>query len=527
MKKTVKILPLLLALLMLMSACGSGASAPAEAPAAEAEAAPETEVVTTEEESDTLRVLLSAEPSNIVPQYGLLGDGQLVATTMYDTLLSYDSDTGEISAGVATSWEFIDDYHIRLTLRDDVIAYDGTVFNAYDVLYSVKVGTSGPAAVFWKAVDFEECSVEDEFTFILGLNQPYPTMTYQLVNHQMLALIDESSVAATGSDEMSAREPKYTTGAYFFDEWKEGEYIRLVRNDDYWGEKGYYKYIEFRFNSDNASRVMALAAGEADFAMDLSSVDMQSLAGYPECKTAILPTSGTQVLYMNITNEYLSNPLVREAIYYALNAEALNMIGTGGVSRIADGPYEASNAVYSAPANPVTREVNIEKAKQLMAEAGYADGFSLRFPTINANQTMAEAIQADLGQIGIDVKIEIVEMLVAMQNNDTGNFDISIAQTFTDDPVNICNYIDDRMPLNERGGGIVGGLEESYDIIDRCRVATGDEQKAAYAELQDFVRDNYLLIPFYDFCMVYGTNGDFDVNANMVGMLCFNTAVPK
>lgn len=535
MKKKVKLIPLLLAFLLILSACGTGGTEPtiidagtqSQEPTATAESG-EPADNPPEAIDETLRVLISAEPGNIMPQNSILGDGQHIASSMYDTLLTYNSKTNELEPGVATSWEWIDDLHLRLYLRDDVVAYDGTILTAHDVLYSVQQGLSGSAAVFWKAVDGDECSVEDDFTFVLGLNQIYPTITYQLVNQMMLTLLDESSVELSGGWEANIRAPKCTTGQYFFDEWKDGEYIRLVRNDDYWGEKGYYKYIEFRYNADNASRVMALAAGEADITVDLSSVDILSLESYANCYSTVTPSGGTNVLYMNITNEYLNNALVREAIYLAIDANSINIIGSGGLAKIATGPFESTNVVYSPPKDGAERAVDVDRAKQLLAEAGYPNGFSVNMFTLNFNQTMCEAIQADLLKIGITVNLEVVEMMTAMQRNDLGDFDITVAQTFTDDPVNVCNYIDDRMPINTRGGGIVGGLPESYNTIDRCRVAAeADERLEAYAELQDFIREQYLIVPFYEYCTVYGANGSFDYYQNIIGIIKYGTMKPS
>ena len=508
MKKTTRLWALLLTVLMVAGLTG----------AAYAE----------EAEGGTLRVLMAGEPFNIVPQNGLLADGQGVAFTMYDTLLNYNSDTGENEPGIALSYEWLDEYHLQFKIRDDVVAYDGTILTAQDILWSVQKGMEGTARTFWKAVDLAECSAPDDTTFILGLNQVYPTMPTQLSNNQMLVVLDESSCEANGGWEACIRAPKMGTGAYFFEEWVTGDHITLVRNDNYWGTPGYYEKIEIRFNSESAARVMALAADEADVALDLTSVDMLALQGYDQCESVVVPQCGVFSIMLNITNEYLANPKVREAIYYAVNADALNAIATGSVSTIADGPYEHTNAVYSAPANPIDRQVNIEYAKQCMAEAGYPDGgFTLYLPTVEAMSTLAEAFQADLMQIGITVDIDLVEGLVGMQLNDTGGFDIGLAQTFSEDPVNICNYIDDRMPLNERGGGIVGGLPESYELIDKCRYTQDEaERNGYYAELQDFIRDNFLIIPLYDACTVYGTNGSYKIMRSPTGFLRFNTAVP-
>lgn len=545
MKKATRLLILLLACAMLLTACGgNGGETSAVSQSGSGETSTPASADTTanapantkapdggEVQSgggEVLRVLISNEPSNIMPQNFILGDGQQIAPCIYDTLINFNSETQELEPNVATSWEWVDDTHLRLYLRDDVVAYDGTILTANDVLYSVQCGLSGNAATFWKAVNGDECYVEDDFIFVLGLNQIYPTIAYQLAGHAMLTLLDESSAEAMGGFEAVIRNPKCTTGPYFFDEWKDGEYIRLKRNDNYWGEPGFYETIEFTFNSDNASRVMSLAAGEVDIAVDLASVDIASLEGYDDCYSMVLPSSGVNVLYMNITNEYLSNELVREAIYLTLNVEAMNMLGSGGLAKIATGPYESTSVVYAAPKTPIDRTVNVERARGLMAEAGYADGFTLNMPCQNFTQTMCEAIQADLLKIGINLNLEVVETMAIMQRNDVGEFDLALAQTFTDDPVNVCNYIDDRLALNQRGGGIVGGLPSSYDLIDKCRYSLDEAVRMeGYAELQEYIHENYLLIPFYEYCTVFGTRGEFEFYTNVLGVIKYQTVKPQ
>ena len=143
-------------------------------------------------------------------------------------------------------------------------------------------------------------------------------------------LVDESAVEAAGGWDACARSPICTTGPYVFDEWVDGEYIRLVKNEDYWGEPGYYDEIIFSWVSDSTSRTMAVAAGDGDFAVDINSTDYNSLDSYGNCVGYVVPASGTYCLFLNTENEYLSNEQVREAIKLAMNAEAMRQVGSAG-----------------------------------------------------------------------------------------------------------------------------------------------------------------------------------------------------
>ena len=126
------------------------------------------------------------------------------------------------------------------------------------------------------------------------------------------------------------------------DVYKRQEYIRLVRNDNYWGEAGFYETLEFTWVNDSTSRTMAVASGDADFAVEIGSADLTAVESYDNCIGIMLGGGGTNVLFFNVTNEYLSNELVREAIFYAIDATACNMVGTNGTSLIADSVIASS-----------------------------------------------------------------------------------------------------------------------------------------------------------------------------------------
>lgn len=521
-KKTLSILAMLLSLVLLLSACGQTES-PAEEPAVEetttaaAEPAAETAEETTETaepatgvSDETLRVVITGEPVNIMPLSAESGEGHWIDWCIYDRLVNYDSETGALVPGLAESWEWIDDTHIRFHLRQDAVAYDGSIITADDVLFSIECGLAGDANTQWSSVDGSECSVEDEFTVVIGLTEVYPSIVGKLSYVAMLTIIDESSCEALGGYEASIRNPKCTSGAYFFDEWKEGEYIRVVRNEDYWGEPGYYKTIEFTWIEDSTARTMAVASGDSDVAVEIGSADLLAVDTYDNCASYTVGGGGTNVIFFNTTNEYLSNAKVRQAIALAVDEDYCTMVATNGTSPIADSVIPSVSSYYKAPEADYDRSVDVEKARELLAEAGYPNGFELYMPCVGPTSAVCEAVQANLMEIGITVNVEICEIPVFLGATDAGNFDLVVQPTFSDDIVNYTKYFDDRLELNARGGGIVGGDEALYSVIDRCKYSTDEaDNLAAWGELQDFVRENDLCVPLYETTIFYCMNGDY------------------
>lgn len=523
-KKTLSILAMLLSLVLLLSACGQTettaeepaveeTTAAAEEPAAEepaAETAEETAEAATGVSDETLRVVITGEPVNIMPLSAESGEGHWIDWCIYDRLVNYDSETGTLVPGLAESWEWVDDTHIRFHLRQDAVAYDGSIITADDVLFSIECGLAGDANTQWSSVVGSECSVEDEFTVVIGLSEVYPSIIGKLSYVAMLTIIDESSCEALGGYEAAIRNPKCTSGAYFFDEWKEGEYIRVVRNEDYWGEPGYYKTIEFTWIEDSTARTMAVASGDSDVAVEIGSADLLAVDTYDNCASYTVGGGGTNVIFFNTTNEYLSNAKVRQAIALAVDEDYCTMVATNGTSPIADSVIPSVSSYYKAPEADYDRSVDVEKAKELLAEAGYPNGFELYMPCVGPTSSVCEAVQANLMEIGVTVNVEICEIPVFLGATDVGNFDLVVQPTFSDDIVNYTKYFDNRLELNARGGGIVGGDEALYPVIDRCKYSTDEaDNLAAWGELQDFVRENDLCVPLYETTIFYCMNGDY------------------
>ena len=476
----------------------------------------------------TLRVFLSAEPGSINPlSVTSAGDCNYVAQCMYDTLIFFNSDTNELEPSVATAWEWIDDTHLQVTIRDDVVAVDGTLFTADDVLYTIERGVTGDAKSNWQYVDFDECSVVDDTTLIIGLTEVHPTYVSLLASVMFVPLVDESSVEANGGWENCIRSPYCATGPYSFGEWVDGEYIRLLRNDDYWGEKAYFDEIIFSWVADSTSRTMAVAAGDGSFAVDINSADYISLDTYDNCVGYVVPGTGTSCLFLNTDNEYLSNELVREAIYYALDAEAMRMVGAAGLGSLADSVLPSSNAFYVPSGDADTRATNIEKARELLAEAGYPDGFTLDFPLPSFDQIGGEVIQACLSQIGITVNLDTMEFFSYLSVSDTGAYDMAIQKTTPTDVTTALGYFDNRIPQNLRFGGIVGGFDDLNEIIDVCRYSTDEEVlMQGWADFQNYIREHYLVIPFYENSFFYAADGEYNMLYNSDGAINFARVSP-
>lgn len=501
MKKRYSLYAFVLAMVMLLSACGDGSTEtdqpsdpdnqqPSETVSAEA-------VIGTSDE--TLVVLLDAEPTHLMSTYTMFNRaGAHVAFTIYDTLIYYDYDTGEYLPAVAESWEWIDDTHLQFNLRQDVVAADGTPFTADDVMYTCELGVSGGSQSYWNMIDLNECEVVDEYTFIMGTNQVYPTLEMLASVHGMDCLVSRSAVEAVGGEEAARHNAKIGTGQYTFVEWVDGSHITVERNENYWGELGYYKYIEFRFVSDAAARAMAVQSGEADVALSLSLSETVSLQS--DANVSILKSYGdaSKTLWMNCSDGPLADERVREAIRLLIDRDAFIAICTGGDGMPTYTNFSPKGIYYKDPPEGYSTERDVERARQLLEEAGYGDGLTLNIFDNSTGRTFCELLQSQLAEGGIDLEIEIVEVAAGMSRMNSGEYELYSGAAYGYDPVRLLNRVDGRISTEVAGGGAQYNNDELNAIIDIARYDSDpDVRMQAYHDVQDFILEHTVCIGIF------------------------------
>lgn len=518
-----KILALILAMLMLMSvlsACGGTETeepAAAEAPAAETAeeavvpvAENETAETVTGVSDETLYVVAREEPDHLCALYGTNSEtGGILSLAMYDYLLYLNNETGEFEKSVATDYEWIDDTHIRIKIRDDVVAYDGTTITANDIMYGLELGLAGNNVTSYIMVDPDECYVEDDYTLVLGTTEAYPTIENLMSTSGFLPIIDESSVEAVGGWDVAYRQAKISTGKYFLDEWVDGEYIRLVRNDDHWDQENlpYYKYIEVSFVSDAATRAMALQSGEADVAMSLTAAQDEALGSDSVMWYGFGDAS--KCIWMNCSEGPLADERVREAIFWLIDNDAIIALCTNGVATPTETQFSTKSFYYAEPPAGYERKVDVEKAISLLEEAGYGDGVTIKSFGLQSDQATLELIQSMLSAANISLEIELVEPAAGFSKMGSGDYELYLGASYGFDPVRVMNRVDGRIAPAQAGGGAVYNSDELNALIDIARASTDDaERMQAYADVQHFIIDKTLCIGLYMDCVRFGVNND-------------------
>ena len=491
-KKTARFLAAVLILAMLLGACGSAPENGTEGTADGSEG---------EGTRDTLIIGNYCEPTVLdPPNQNILSSG-VVNVQIFDGLVRYNNETGEIEPSLATSWEQVDDYTLRLQLREGVVFHDGSPFTAEDVKFTFDRGAESTEKAFiWEVFDPAKTKVIDEYTVEIGTYDKFPAMLTYLANNAML-IVSKHAVEEAGSDDVFGRNP-VGTGPYKFIEWVAGDRVVMERNEDYWGEKPYFKTLIHRTIADDTTRAMALTSGEIDIALNLAAAQIEMLEQSPDVEVVPTPSYITQCCTLNQAYEPLSDVRVRKALNYAVDINTISEIAfmTGTV---ADGAFTPNLTDYK-PADP-DQEINVydvEKAKALLKEDANVDGFDITL-TCNETQpriTMAEMLANAWREIGINAQVQVMEFgaQLEMTNAGEGQADLLGFVAGGDDGV----FFGDCF----RTGGswaTISGINNPQinELFDKAEVEMDPVKRSEYyKELQDLIREErpWLFIRFMD-----------------------------
>ncbi|MHC9236639.1 ABC transporter substrate-binding protein [Pseudooceanicola sp. 502str34] len=320
--------------------------------------------------------------------------------------LVFPDEEGVAQPYLAESWELGEDNVTwTMKLRQGVTFHDGTPFNAEAVKYNfdriMDEKTGSPRRA--RSLVIKEIKVIDDYTITFETHEPYAPFINYLTGYN-LAMMSPAALAEHG--DQYSRHPA-GTGAFKLKSWTSGELMTLERNPDYWGGEVYLDTVEIKIVPEDSSRVISLMAGEADVVANVPPILLKRLQNDENVKEVRADGFRTMYLGLNNTLPPFDNRLVREAMQYAVDADALVKGVLGGVGR--------TGGTFFSPALPGTIDLpattyDPEKAKALLAEAGYPDGFETTFyaPTGRylMDRQISEAIQAQLAEVGIKAQIQ-------------------------------------------------------------------------------------------------------------------------
>lgn len=429
--------------------------------------------------------------------------------TIFEKLLNIDPVTGELTEQLAQSVEYIDNTTIEIVLLDNVYFTDGQKLTAEDVLTCYRdVHAVGSSANLLASFDWEASCVVDERTLHFVLHENYgPAIS--ILSKFYIYCAEDLFGGASDADKWLLS-PNGTSPYYCTENISSSE-VTYCRKDasQYWGELPACTQVTYRYYSESATMYIDFEGGALDAACNISSTDAQRVLN-DDCpaSTAYDINSLNDVLTLVLPEytEALKDVRVREAIALAVDAGSVALASYGCLFREADSTLSPFMNYYAAQEPYPT---DIERAKALMAEAGYADGLELSLVITQDNQLIAEALQGCLSQIGITLTIGSYAPPTAIPMISGGETDLSLKQSkdaFTvPDPALAYETIGPASTNASLRQTDETFSEAYYRGLNSTDKAT---RSAAYADCQAYLHDSYRAIPICERVSMLVYNSD-------------------
>ncbi len=382
------------------------------------------------QERPDIVIAVADNPPTLEPAKELSNVGTRVSYSIFDTLIRRDflSQEGgggsKLVAGLATSWEQVDDRTLEMKLREGVTFQNGAPFTAEDVVFTFSPermlgdDTQLPEAKSYFTV-LDRVEAVDDYTVRFVTKQPDPLIEQRLASWASWIVDSDDWREKAGADGGMPRFP-VGTGPYMLDEERADQYIRLRAFDDYWGDRPTADTITFREVPEPSVRVAGLVSGEFDIAANIAPDQIDQINSYDGIETRSVVLANSHVLVYNTNNPVLSDVRVRQALSLSVDRQLLVDALWDGEAVIPNGhQYPEYGPMYDADRAPLAYDP--DKARELLAEAGY-DGAEIVYSTmpnyylnaLPAGQALIEMWKA----VGINARLNVTEDLNAIPDDE-------------------------------------------------------------------------------------------------------------
>lgn len=342
-------------------------------------------------------VAQAEDPNTMDPKYLKGRITQNALRLIFDSLYHRDNNM-QVIPWLATSYENPDELTWRFHLRQGVKFHNGDDFKANDVKFTIGRLLEDDSGWSEKNI-IDRVEVVDDYTVDIITKKPYAAFMTRVVLWHMT---DEEYFNEVGADGFASQ--PVGTGPFKFVEWVKDEQLVYEANPDYWGGAPKIETVIFRPIPETATRVAALEAGDVDV---ISDVPPDYVDQAPEgINVVTIPGTRAFFIAMNVSMKPFDDVRVRQAMNYAVDVEAITKSLLNGLARKIDNPLLPEAFGYAA--TPVYL-YDPAKAKELLAEAGYADGFEMELNTDPTLKEIAEALAGQLSQVGITAKVNVLE----------------------------------------------------------------------------------------------------------------------
>ena len=421
-----------------------------------------------------LVVAVDSPPRTLNP-HGSDADANLsFMANFFDGLLQRVGEKGVLKPALAVKFEHPDLKTWKFYLRKGVTFHNGNPFTAEDVKFTFERLSDPKVSEFINTgKSIEEIEVIDDYTVLIRTKKPIPWFANNM--HQIF-IMDKESTEARDSGEVGLK--PIGTGAYKLEEWVKGSYVRLKANQDYWEGAPPVEDVEVRPIKEPSTRFAALVSGQADIVSGVPVELYSKIVDNPKLNIISRPARRSVFLALgNDPDSPTRDIRVRKAMYMAINEQEI-------IEKIMRGHAAPAAQIPDPPTigyNPTIERLSYDpdKARELLAEAGYADGFEITLTGPNdryvQDEKIAEAVAKYLAKVGIDVKLDVKPKSVFFPEVFEGVLDFYLIGWFDgtfDMGRTYFKLIHSRN--KETGFGSLNGADFSDPTIDVLLEATAD-----------------------------------------------------
>ncbi|MDO4488691.1 MAG: ABC transporter substrate-binding protein [Eubacteriales bacterium] len=476
------------AMIFVLAACGSSSSsAPASTTAA---ASGETAAAAAATEyKDTLVFCNGQDLTTLDASIGQQERAVYLTNHMFDPLVTF-GENEQIVPCLAESFEWSDDsITLTVVLKKGVKFHDGSDMTAEDVKFTMDL-LQQRGMTF--GGNYDNTEIVDDYTVKIHLNAPNPAFLNTIAMPQCCILPSDAY------DEATFGQNPIGTGPYKLKEYKEGDYYTIERFDDYFGEPAKTQYITLRIVPEPSQRAILLETGEVDVAYNLSFNDIDRLSNDPNMKVLRSPSMKVINIDFNCQSTGpIGNPKVRQAVECAMDKDII-------VNSLLSGYGEVSKSLISPLAadyrETFVNEYNPEKAKQLLAEAGYADGCEMTLFTNSdqINGEMATVIQNQLAAVGIKLNIVVQDDNTTFAMVENGE-DFDMILDFFQCASKHADYVFVNAYTSDSFNNYSRYFDDEFDqtYYKYCATAEGEEREALLNKLYEMLGTNTPAIGIY------------------------------
>jgi peptide/nickel transport system substrate-binding protein len=461
----------------------------------------------------TLTVITPSDMQTFDP-HAAVGFSVRVFANVYEPLFRKD-EKGVLHGHLAQSWRFLDPTHLEVTLRKGVKFHSGNELTAEDVKFTYErqlnpQDLARDAAVIKMLKT--PIKVVDRYTLVLETSTPNAALVDTLAQSLATLIPDSAEVRKWGKD--YGVHPS-GTGPFKYVEWVRGQHIKLARNADYWGGAPYVDNLVFKVIPEEGTRVLALESGEADVLFETPPSAIQTLKANPKLRVARVPTYRDVDVHWNATRPPTDDVRLRRALSQAIDVKSIvEQVVTSDIGQVATGLFNPTVFGACDVGFPVYDQA---KAKQGLAELGYRpgrdgilqkDGKPLQLTLVvnpqrdPRNGEVAEAIQAQLRAVGVDLAVKAYEFPAYMKTLQSAEGDYNLifhgyGVATADADLKAVFFLSANMPPAGQNSPRFSSPELDQVILSAQREVSRDKRRELYCKFGQIYREQALGVPLY------------------------------